>query len=403
MQIGWVDFSKEDRKKTFDVLSLLKEKGAVDELGIGIVRDAFANYFFPGTSTIQTRAKYFLIVSYLLKEAGEGQYGKELNRIIHAVDEEEKQCGILLLRNSPNEVGIIGKQVLPRGWVARKPSDIYWNGIRTYKLFKDDSLSISEYLSLSIKLKQQKEARRMVSYRDIHENISQNSADVSDEMTVSFWNLPVYKAQWKEDLNIELSREEALFLKGQIEKSAPDTLLAFLLKNHIALNEYDDFASLTEGIKGKMDVVLSSFMMLACAFNRLVYMARVRYNILLSQGKNEEANEEWAWIEPNCRAWAEVDLKTVFEKLKLPLFHHSKTFTFLTMLQEYFRHSDIEKADELIRKREIQLKGVSRAKLNRIEDNDPLEWTGGRWLDYRFFHAKRIINDIYQGEGKFHV
>ena len=52
MQLGWIDFSKEDRQKALDVINLLSEQGAVDELGIGIVRDAFANYFFPGTSTI---------------------------------------------------------------------------------------------------------------------------------------------------------------------------------------------------------------------------------------------------------------------------------------------------------------------------------------------------------------
>jgi hypothetical protein len=56
MQLGWIDFSKEDRQKAFDVINLLSEQGAVDELGIGVIRDAFANYFFPGTSTIQTRS-----------------------------------------------------------------------------------------------------------------------------------------------------------------------------------------------------------------------------------------------------------------------------------------------------------------------------------------------------------
>ena len=74
MQLGWIDFSKEDRQKALDVINLLSEKGAVDELGIGIVRDGFANYFFPGTSTIQTRAKYFLIVPYVLKEAVDSRY-----------------------------------------------------------------------------------------------------------------------------------------------------------------------------------------------------------------------------------------------------------------------------------------------------------------------------------------
>ena len=33
MQLGWIDFSKEDRQKAFDVINLLSEQGAVDELG----------------------------------------------------------------------------------------------------------------------------------------------------------------------------------------------------------------------------------------------------------------------------------------------------------------------------------------------------------------------------------
>ena len=61
MQIGWIDFAREDRAKAMGVLHLLQERIAVDELGFGIIRDAFADAFFPATSTIQTRAKYFLL------------------------------------------------------------------------------------------------------------------------------------------------------------------------------------------------------------------------------------------------------------------------------------------------------------------------------------------------------
>ena len=82
MQLGWIDFSKEDWQKALDVINLLSEQGAVDELGIGIIRDAFANYFFPGTSTIQTRAKYFLIVPYVLREAVDGRYEERILRDI---------------------------------------------------------------------------------------------------------------------------------------------------------------------------------------------------------------------------------------------------------------------------------------------------------------------------------
>ena len=78
MQLGWVDFSKADREKVLDVMNLLQEQGAVDEIGIGLIRDAFANYFFPGTSTVQTRAKYFFIVPYILQEAVSGKYGNQV-------------------------------------------------------------------------------------------------------------------------------------------------------------------------------------------------------------------------------------------------------------------------------------------------------------------------------------
>lgn len=136
MQLGWIDFSKEDRQKAFDVINLLSEQGAVDELGIGVIRDAFANYFFPGTSTIQTRAKYFLIVPYMLREAVDGRYGKDANRVLRAIDSAEKDCGIRLLEADPKAEGVIGSRVLPKGWVARKPSDIYWNGIRTFLKYR---------------------------------------------------------------------------------------------------------------------------------------------------------------------------------------------------------------------------------------------------------------------------
>ena len=48
-----------------DAVDLFKEKGTRDEMGIGSVRDAFADLFFPGTSTIQTRARYFLFVPWV--------------------------------------------------------------------------------------------------------------------------------------------------------------------------------------------------------------------------------------------------------------------------------------------------------------------------------------------------
>lgn len=57
--IGWIDFSKNDKDRVGSILDMLRPEGMVDELGMGIIRDALANELFPGISTIQTRAKYF--------------------------------------------------------------------------------------------------------------------------------------------------------------------------------------------------------------------------------------------------------------------------------------------------------------------------------------------------------
>jgi len=59
-----LDYSEHERRKMLDVVDLFKERDTRDELGIGAVRDSFADQLFPGTSTIMTRARYFLLVPW---------------------------------------------------------------------------------------------------------------------------------------------------------------------------------------------------------------------------------------------------------------------------------------------------------------------------------------------------
>lgn len=59
---GWLDTDNEQRRKMLEVVDLFKEEGTVDELGIGSIRDAFADALFPGTSVLQTRLRYVLFI-----------------------------------------------------------------------------------------------------------------------------------------------------------------------------------------------------------------------------------------------------------------------------------------------------------------------------------------------------
>lgn len=71
MEIGFINFDQDSLNRVGKVMNLLQGKGAIDELGFGRMRDAFSNTMFPGMSTLQTRAKYFLLLpslySYLEK------------------------------------------------------------------------------------------------------------------------------------------------------------------------------------------------------------------------------------------------------------------------------------------------------------------------------------------------
>ena len=63
--LAWLDFSEHERRKALDVIDMFRERESRDELGIGTVRDALSDVLFPGISTIQTRARYFLFVPWI--------------------------------------------------------------------------------------------------------------------------------------------------------------------------------------------------------------------------------------------------------------------------------------------------------------------------------------------------
>ena len=52
--LTWLDLSDAERKRALQVVELLGRPETRDELGLGAVRDAFANALFPGMSTVQS-------------------------------------------------------------------------------------------------------------------------------------------------------------------------------------------------------------------------------------------------------------------------------------------------------------------------------------------------------------
>src|SRR5215210_1967417 len=120
----WLDYSEHERRKMLDVVHLFQEKDTRDELGIGAVRDAFADLLFPGTSTIQRRARYFLFIPWMYLKL---EKGKVPSNSINRRSRDEEIALIKVLVRSDDSSGVIGERA--RRNLKRLPSNIYWQGL----------------------------------------------------------------------------------------------------------------------------------------------------------------------------------------------------------------------------------------------------------------------------------
>lgn len=136
--INWLDHSEEDQRRVREMLQLFSDKDTVDDLGIGTIRDAISNALFPGTSVIQTRARYFLFVPWLFRRA-EQRHPQQL--VAKATDMERNLIGALKAGGDHN--GLIGVDAGPN--VRTLPSAIFWGGLIRYGIFMAPSLSIRQY------------------------------------------------------------------------------------------------------------------------------------------------------------------------------------------------------------------------------------------------------------------
>ena len=397
MRLGWIDFSKSERNKVLSVLDLLSQPGTLDELGIAPVRDGFADIFFPGTSTIQTRAKYFLIVPYALKQL---ELEKETNprQLLRELGAIEKECAEILLQKGEDAEGIIGSRSLSGGsWVKRPPSSIYWSGLRSYGIFTAN-LSLGEYLWRICEQKKQKnELAGMGNRKDKPDDpdTEQDDWDAGGLYRVRFWSVPTFREDWKENLDIRLTAEEGAYLKRQIAVTYPDSMMAFILKNRrMDILSCGSFGNLGSLIRQFPEQIQNDYR-LAEDFAEFLYVLRILYNLIVSDGQNERAVRLWEEKLPELENLAGADIEGVIRRLNL--FRYSDLCAFLRKTKSLMAGKDTEGLKAVIRKREYNLKD-SRAKTAHPGEFEPDGWYGGGMLDYRFGNAGRIMNDIFESE-----
>jgi hypothetical protein len=133
-----LDFSEAEQRQLRELLQLLSAPDTVDDLGIGTVRDAISNQLFPGTSVIQTRARYFLFIPWIFQRAEE----RNPRQLVKTAEGMERRL-ILALQASDDLEGLIGRQAGAN--VRTLPSAIYWTGLAAYGIFLRPGLTRAQY------------------------------------------------------------------------------------------------------------------------------------------------------------------------------------------------------------------------------------------------------------------
>lgn len=409
--IGWIDFSSEHRERVKTVIDLLASPGVVDELGIGTIRDSFSDTLFPGISTIQTRAKYFLTLPRIFRDYRQLTPGeRRRTSLAEYLTQQENRCMTCLNRNHKNDprVGIIGASFAgKRGEVQRKPSSVYWNGLRTFGLVKT-TLSLQEFVRTF--------ANPEAALHDLVQGTDEAKGDDPDavESTGPAVNAPPYPVDWQEALSLHLHFEEATFLARQIETRVPDSLLGQLLMDDatrtafVELPKEYDFADFCESspFLDKLNAELQRTLLGARDFWQLLKGAHIRYNVLLqrrygTEERRVEFDGLWqTWCDQMSGfPWGRWDIQTLWDlasRHRRQVREFTKQFVRKWIEGVQADPSDVTALDGLVVQQEL-LNKKGRARLKPNADERVKGWVGIYALDYRYSQARTIIGDIHTG------
>jgi hypothetical protein len=392
---AWVDFTDSDRRKMLDVLDLFSEHETRDEMGLGTIRDAFADYFFPGTSTIQTRARYMLFIPWLFRDLER----KNLSAAEYTAQARQVEIQLIYSLLEGGDIqGVIGQDA--KKSLRRLPSDIYWAGLGSWGIrqFQGSRSQYFRYLPTF--------------YRSKRDQVKNDDNEVIDQVKEN-WHLGIPKSpeglMSKADFN--LTDEEANYIAEMITYNHRYTLLGRLIGHPSTIaSRFFWNEPVIQTIEGGLQQVIQ----MARNFSESMLGALLLYNLMLAEKRqNDDLIVEYKtriqrWIQVLMGRWEALiewhaNLNQFWtsppiKEVNIPF----KTNKFVeTWLDNIFTDADIWKTlsrpdiQLLIKERERQLKG-QRARLL----NDQAIWNGAagtNQLAFRWPQAQTILNDINKG------
>ncbi len=398
LTLSWLDYSSASRRQALEVIKLFEDKGTVDEIGIGSVRDALSDVLFPGTSVLHTRARYFLFIPWIY------QYLENRRVDSASIAKEDRRVELALIQpllDSDDSAATIGR--LAGTKLKNLPSALYWSGLGAWGIRLYPGSQDQYHRSLD----------RL--YQRIHAGSRDDDGQPLDGRGIRNWHagIPAPPQGFpKCPISLGLTRKEAEYLRERLLTQCRGSLLAYLADACKPADpvffawDHPDRASFPERIQTDL--------MHAQNFSEVIHGAALLYNLMLAEkSKNEERTSKYGrlfleWGEalkaraPVLANWQREDFWKVVHSTnpKIPLPTRVFVDTWLDLAKATGAETlrELPRARRLITARERAIKGG----LARLFSAEALlRWSGAAGagqLDYRWNpQVQSVITDIQTG------
>lgn len=406
MQIGFINFSQEELARKNKVLQMVRDQTAIDELGFGRIRDAFANLMFPGMSTLQRRAKYFAVMPSLFYQACRGKHYNSVSDVRAQIIKWEINLTEMLVNgtkhNESKIKGITGSSMLsvakrePSNFVKYDPTYIYINGLRTFGMVKSGQ---DIYRLIFERSKQNNEQR--VRYKATDDGELSDSEDKSGLAEIFSCCEEVYDFDNGKEMSLELTKKEAEYIKNHITKTdfIKDSLLAYILLNDIeVLPEYDSLETGWSNLPKKLIVHYR----MGRRFSHFAYVIQLRFNHIMAvfNEMQEDAEKLQTEIEKilydHHQDFTEGSINEMLQII-CPYVTERTVITFCKEAITLIEGRDWAGLDELIVKREKAVK-PGRSKLRNPKYKGE-KWDKPQMLSFRWNEiVYQVINEIREAK-----
>ena len=284
MQIGFVNFNTEEKKRVAKIMQLLQESEAIEELGIGRVRDHFSNTLFPGTSTLQHHAKYFVVMpSLYYHTAFKSRKFQNLAEVSRYIKEAEVQITRQMAKWDNNQInttetGITGINTLKDAlndynkYVKYDPAYIYGSGLARYGIIPDTGV---ERLILELNKKHFADPHNKGALKN--EDTTEDAGDLTGDKQVIKTCGESYDFFNGKTMSLALTEKEASFMKDRIHSSCDGTMLAYLIDSKYELPERIGYFEIEE-LLSELDPKVVNVYKKSVLFSKLMHLIDWRFN-----------------------------------------------------------------------------------------------------------------------------